>query len=225
MAQIRLRRSVRNHGSFKAWLCTHLCNNCYRVLLILQLSLCWFVSIIWKKLEQKEAFNSSLDLYSKAMYSGLPRWLLSPSLPMPLGKTLKGSTAYLPGSPPALLNRWLLQPGGHLQPVQVYRYCPHLLRTLPAAWRRQHVGRGPCGRPACRNSPFLIWSRWGSQGFVSCEPSWHLTVLLGIWSSFQNLLCAVHFATQCCSRFLLLPPKYLQALQMGFIPTMSHSLY
>lgn len=237
MAQIRLQRHVRNHGSFKAWLCTHLCNNCCRVLLILQLSLCWFITMIWKKLEQKGAFNSSLNLYSKAMYSGLPRWLLSPSLPMPLGKTLKGSTASLPGSPPAFLNRCLLQPGGHLQPVQVYRYCPHLLRTLPAARHRQRVGRGPASsqpagtavstsdqgggaKASSAVSPAGIWPCC----WVSEAASRSYSVLFTLPLSVAPDSCSFLLNTSKHSRSDLFPPCLILCTKLHFVMAFSNIL-
>lgn len=39
-----------------------------------------------KKNAGKEGFNSSLNFHSKAMYSGLPLWLLFPSLPYATGE-------------------------------------------------------------------------------------------------------------------------------------------
>lgn len=162
---------------FKAWLRTHLHNNRYRMLLILQLSLCWFISIIWKKLEQKEAFNSSLNLYSKVMCSELPWRLLFPSLPMPLGKTLNGSTVYLPVSPRSFLKRSLLQLGGHLQLVPVYMHCPGLLCALPAAWRGEQHWRGPCSRPA-------LWEQWFPHLIKLGRAKGWLMNPTGIWSCY-----------------------------------------
>lgn len=162
---------------FKAWLSTHFRNNCYRMLLILQLSLCWFVSIIWKQLEQKEAFNSNLNLYSKVMFSGLPWWLLFPPLPMPLGKTLNGSAVYLPVLPPSFLKRSLLHLSGHLQLVPVYGHRPHLLCALPAAWHGEQHWRGPCSRPA-------LCEQWFPHLIKLGRAKGWLMNLTGIWSCY-----------------------------------------
>lgn len=102
-----------------------------------------------KEIGVKEAFNSSLLLHSKTIYSGLPAFH---SISRPLWKTWNSSAACFPRPHHNFLNRSLLQVSGHLQPVQVCRHYPDTFWSPLASQHGQQRQQGSFTQPACGNS-------------------------------------------------------------------------